>query len=350
MNLTHRDIITTLGGIRRRSVSSSATTRRTSSLLGLKHEDEGKEEEEEEDDDDVDILVLLDAFKAVLHTSLVKTVPRWRPTLTPFIRQTVRDAVWNSRTPYEDPNNVNDDTYNRSNSSNNNNNDIDIDRRRSQTGKLSYESRPLYAAVHIRGGDGPFKSTINERIQQVFYDITSVIEQWLKDDGVVDHHMSDRLVRTVTTTTTTKAMSTTTNVTTPIGLYIATDINNIHQHKVFQSEAMNLTDFLYEEYQLNLTIFFQKDTLRDATTTTTMAKSRMTTRPTNIAVRKKKDDTGTRQEEEEPTATSLLGGMLYGDIFWDIQVCVCATIGFVGSHRSTFSNLIRSHRLGDDPC
>ena len=251
-NLTHRDLVATLGA------GSS------------------KDVEEEE------LLVLLDSYRALLHPSLGDRVP-WRPKMTQFIRRTVRNAVGDSRTQH-----------------------------------INKNGWPTnYAAIHIRTGDGPFKRIVDTTIRQVLSDITPVILNWLKHNtnGTSDNDAV--------------APST-------IGLYVATDLANFRDHKVFVIETTNLTNVVYEQYHVHLTIMSQGDVGGGLVESASGG-----------------GKTPTLSSTTNTVSSSLLhgGGMLlYADAFWDIQVCVCAPIGFKGTARSTFSHLIRLHRTANDPC
>jgi len=264
LNVTYRDIVKTLVGTYSPSSSSMP-----SSSHGLQT---GIEQEE-----DPDILVVLDGFKATIDLSLMETTPPWTPTMIPFIRHTVRDVVTVS------------DRHDYTNSTHADNSNWP----------------PVYAAVHIRGGDGSFVSTVDETIRQVLEGITEVILEWLKGNSQSLQKGAD-------------SMST-------IGLYVATDIKNLQDNVVFKSEEVRLKTLLKMEHEINLLILFQKDSMGA--------------------------DTEWGQDSQTiRTATSLLGGMLYADIFWDIQVCACAPIGFRGSGNSTFSKLIGLHRSSDYRC
>ena len=74
------------------------------------------------DEEEEDLLVLLDSFKASFHPSLEERV-QWRPRMTPFIRQTVREAVGGSS--------------------------------KEHFNKNGWPTN--YAAIHIRTGDGPYQ-------------------------------------------------------------------------------------------------------------------------------------------------------------------------------------------------
>jgi len=264
LNMTYRDIIKTLAG-----------TRSPSSPSILSSSSEGLSRREVEDPD---ILVFLDTFKTQFHKSLYNTIPKCVPTMTPFIRQTVRDAVLVS------DENVHIDTV--------------------RPGSSSWPR--FYAAVHIRGGDSIFALAIDETIRHVFKGITDVIVQWLKENSQ--------------SLPTAESMPT-------IGLYVATDIKNIRKQSIFKIETLRLQTLLRKEHGVDLMILFQKHSLP--------------TGPPKKKNKKKKK----KNSETDPTATSMLGGLLYADLFWDIQVCACAPIGFQGSSpRSSLSKLMQVHR------
>jgi hypothetical protein len=162
-----------------------------------------------------------------------------------------------------------------------------------QTIRTAVADWPPYAAIHLRAGDGPFKLRIDETIRRVLQGIAVVILEWLKK--YITH----------------SAPST-------IGLYVATDLESFRTHKLFVAEIANLTTVLAEQHHVNLTLL----SLSDLGSTTI----------------------GGIATAASVTPLSLLGGMLYGDIFCDIQVAVCAPIGFSGSVGSTLSQLMARHR------
>jgi len=168
-----------------------------------------------------------------------------------------------------------------------------------------------YAAVHIRGSDGNFVGYIDRTISKVFWATAVEIDKWVENTA----HDLPRTTRVSSSA---------------IGLYVATDLKDLRNYPVFQSYAMNFTRDMYEKHQLKVTLFFQEDIFTVSNNSTT----------------------GTKEvvDQATKTATSVLGGMLYADLFWDIQVCVCATIGFSGSPGSTFSDMISAYRSGGDPC
>jgi len=161
----------------------------------------------------------------------------------------------------------------------------------------------FYAAVHIRGGDDHFLSAIDETIQYVFKGITAVIVKWLKGN-------SHRLPKEESIPV--------------VGLYIATDAKNIHQNPAFSIEALKLRSLLTEEHNVHLILLFPEDSLGTGGSW--------------------KNKTKKKDPKAHPTVTSMLGGILYADLFWDIQVCACAPIGFVGSQYSTLSSLMQGDR------
>lgn len=156
-----------------------------------------------------------------------------------------------------------------------------------------------YVAMHLRTGDGPFLSKIHETIATAFAKVLQVVSEWV----------------TVGTTTPplvgTSAMPSW-NETRSIGLYVATDLKDFRRHDEFSKQASHLADTLYHHHAINLTIWSQSDMVGNT--------------------------------------TDLLGGILYADIFWDMQVAVCGDVGFVGTNGSTFTRLIQEHRMAEDSC
>jgi len=265
LNVTYRDIVKTLAG-KRLSSSPSMSSSSSRGLQTVVEQEEGP-----------DIFVFLDAFETQIDSSLFKTAPRWAPTMTPSLRQTVHDAVIVS--------NHHDHTTTHYDES---------------------DWLPVYAAVHIRGGDGVFVSASGDTIRKVFKGISAGILKWLNGNSQFVAKAGSRPT---------------------IGLYVATDIKNIQDNLLFKIEAWRLKNLLKRVHDVNLMFFYKENSMG--------------------AVAGEQTDPETNR-----TVTSILGGILYGDLFWDIQVCACAPIGFFGSGRpfSSFSKLIGLHRLSDHRC
>jgi hypothetical protein len=191
--------------------------------------------------DPSDILVFLDTYFTPYHPSVRAAVPMWQPRLAPSIVQAVQGTVakW-----------------------------------------------PPYAAIHLRAGDGGFKSRVESTIRNSFQGVTKIIMQWLNANQERDRHQT-------------------------IGLYVATDLENFHQHEVFAAAAANLTKAVYESHQVKMRVLSRK----------------------NVG-----------------NATKVLGGILYADIFLDMQLSACAPMGFQPSSRSTFSSLIATYRSSGSGC
>jgi hypothetical protein len=141
---------------------------------------------------------------------------------------------------------------------------------------------PPYVAIHVRTGDGPFKQRSEMTIRKVFHGVTKLILDWLE----LNQESLDEYNRT-------------------IGLYVATDLPNFRRHVVFAAEASNLTETIFQQHHVTLTLLSL-------------------------------ENVGNRRV--------VLGGMLYADIFMDLEIPVCAPIGFQGSAGSTFSGLITLSR------
>ena len=191
--------------------------------------------------DPSDLLVFLDTFFTPYHPSVHEAVPGWRPRLAPSILQAVQGTVakW-----------------------------------------------PPYAAIHLRAGDGPFLSRVEETIRKSFQGVTKVIMKWLNANQERDPHQT-------------------------IGLYVATDLVDFRKHNVFAAEVTDLKNAVYESHQVKMLVLSGKDV---------------------------------------GSATKVLGGILYADIFLDMQLSACAPIGFQPSSGSTFSGLISTYRLSVGVC
>jgi hypothetical protein len=146
-------------------------------------------------------------------------------------------------------------------------------------------SWPPYAAIHVRTGDGPFKQRSETTIRKVFQGVTNLILNWLGLNHRSLHPHNRR-----------------------IGLYVATDLPFFRQHMVFAAEVATLTETVFQQYNVAVTILSHE----------------------NVGI-----------------ATDLLGGMLYTDIFLDLQIPVCAPIGVQGSPGSSFSSWITLYRRAE---
>ena len=99
-----------------------------------------------------------------------------------------------------------------------------------------------------------------------------------------------------------------------IGLYVATDLVDFRQHKVFAAEVADLTNAVYESHQVKM-LLLSGENVGNAT-----------------------------------EVTKVLGGILYADIFLDMQLSACAPIGFKASSSSTFSGMIVAYRWSVGVC
>jgi hypothetical protein len=97
-----------------------------------------------------------------------------------------------------------------------------------------------------------------------------------------------------------------------VGLYVATDLDDFRQHPVFRVYSSQLVESIYGWHGVNVTILSRQEIFGNA--------------------------------------SQILDGILYADSFLDIQMAVCATIGFVGTVGSSFSNLINDHRGSEQEC
>ena len=145
---------------------------------------------------------------------------------------------------------------------------------------------PPYAAIHLRTGDGPFKLRVEQTIRDSFQGVTAVIMDWLDANRLRNRHEN-------------------------IALYVATDLDNFREHDVFAAAAANLTNAVYQSHHVNLVVL---------------------------------------SLENVGNATEVLGGILYSDIFLDMQIATCAPIGFQMSYFSSFSDMISTYRLSDSVC
>lgn len=210
-----------------------------------------------------DILVFLDSFVVSYHESIYKAVPMWRPRLAPSIRQAVlkyKDQIM-----------------------------------------VATMGRPKqYAAIHLRAGDGSFQNPerISETIHTVWSNVTNIILQWLSSTTTSSFLPSNKVV---------------------VGLYVATDFENFHNHTEFWNQARLSQERIYQKYQTNVTIYTQASMWEE-------------------------------EQEAKKNATHYLSGLPYADAFWDIQMAVCAPIGFIGTKGSSFSYLIDDHRGAQQEC
>jgi hypothetical protein len=97
-----------------------------------------------------------------------------------------------------------------------------------------------------------------------------------------------------------------------IGLYIATDIDNFRNHEPLMTEVSNLTEIIYHHHQVGLMLL-----------TVTDVRNR----------------------------TEVLDGLLYTDLFLDMQLAVAAPIGFQGTSQpfqSSLSRFIENARLWEE--
>jgi hypothetical protein len=167
---------------------------------------------------------------------------------------------------------------------------------------------PYYAAIHVRGGDGYFKNpqVLEQTIRHTLGDVAMILSQWLS---------SGPLSTTASNASTTFGGVTSTSQTEKlhdaIGMYVATDLDDFRNHPVFRAESVQILESLYDRHGVNITIFSQQDV---------------------------------------GNATQILSGILYADVFLDMQLAVCASIGFVGTSGSTFSDMIHQHRQSEQEC
>jgi hypothetical protein len=165
-----------------------------------------------------------------------------------------------------------------------------------------------YAAIHVRAGDGYFKNpqVLEQTIRHTLGDVAMVLSQWLS---------SGPLSTTASNASTTVGGVTSTSQTEKlhdaIGLYVATDLHDFRNHPVFRAESVQILESLYDRHGVNITIFSQQDV---------------------------------------GNATQILNGILYADVFLDMQLAICASIGFVGTSGSTFSDMIHQHRQSEQEC
>jgi hypothetical protein len=139
---------------------------------------------------------------------------------------------------------------------------------------------PAYAAVHIRGGDGRFKKEekLKESITTAMDHISLQLTEW---SGNHSHEVDT------------------------VGLYVATDVNDLFDHPRMIHEVEELLDSIRNSG--NVTVEFLSGK-------------------------------GISNETES------LGDLRYAGVFMDIQMAACATIGYIGTEGSTFSQLIQDHR------
>jgi len=151
---------------------------------------------------------------------------------------------------------------------------------------------PPYAAVHVRTSDNTFRENRNGTIPIVFERATKSILEWFHEKSMSGDGNGDRPET--------------------IGLYVATDAPSFQTDEVFLEAIGKLTEALYQTHGTKVRILSRADA---------------------------------------GNVTDLLGGMLYADLFWDLQAASSAQIAFEGSieipglrFRSTFSKFIRSMR------
>ncbi len=137
-----------------------------------------------------------------------------------------------------------------------------------------------YAAIHIRGGDGWFAEELKlqETITTAMFRISMQLTEWLRYHG--------ESVKVV-------------------GLYVATDVNDLSNHTVMAREIPKLVNNIQNSNNTLVELLWGRDLTQDL---------------------------------------QALEGMRYANVFLDIQMATCATIGFVGTEGSTFSLLIYDHR------
>ena len=164
---------------------------------------------------------------------------------------------------------------------------------------------PYYASIHLRASDGPFPGLLNQTIQHVLGEATILISQWLSGAQATNTSSSTEVRGAMDKSRGHKRLES-------VGLFIATDLENFRDHPTFRSESLKLLQSIYDRHGVNVTILSQQDI---------------------------------------GNATQILNGMLYADIFMDIQMSVCATIGYVPtSTQSSFSLLIEEHRQSEQEC
>lgn len=166
-----------------------------------------------------------------------------------------------------------------------------------------------YASVHIRGSDGYFKDSKRKAINLVLNLAGLSINEW------IENHKPEAN----TTTTTTKSTKT-------IGLFVATDIPNLRTNNVFQKKTSTLTKSLKDRHGIDLKLLFSDDN--------------------------NGNDGGSPAQKEEPHVEALFdpnhtGWVGYPGVFLDQQLAACATIGFMGTEGSSFSNFIKELRKDD---
>jgi GDP-fucose protein O-fucosyltransferase len=162
-----------------------------------------------------------------------------------------------------------------------------------------------YAAIHLRAGDGPFTDPrlMERTIRHVMRNMTIVLSEWLSASLATE--ISNATVGEVANT------SQRPNRYDTVGLYVATDLDDFRDHPIFHSESSKMLDSIYFQHGVNVTILSQRDI---------------------------------------GNATQILNGILYANDFFDVQMAVCASIGFVGTDRSSFSSLINQHRKSEQEC
>jgi hypothetical protein len=150
---------------------------------------------------------------------------------------------------------------------------------------------PAYAAVHIRGGDGHFRKDekLNDTITTAMDHISLQLTKWLL--------LSKNYINNSEPVDT-------------VGLYVATDVKGLFNRTAMIREVKDLVDSLHKTSGGNTTVevLSSKDIVNE---------------------------------------TQSLGNLRYASLFMDIQMAACATIGYIGTEGSTFSQLIQDHRHGN---
>mmetsp|Transcript_23064 Transcript_23064/g.51346 ORF Transcript_23064/g.51346 Transcript_23064/m.51346 type:complete len:148 (-) Transcript_23064:78-521(-) len=140
---------------------------------------------------------------------------------------------------------------------------------------------------------------------------------------------------------------------TEIGLFVATDIPNLHRDKVFRNITSTLKRTLKENHGIDLRFLF-RDLYPERS-------SNRWRKKTISLVRNDSDaDAASPGAARDPSRKGPLSEAKalfdrknnphwvgYPGIFLDQQLAACATIGFVGTDRSTFSKLIEELRKDD---
>lgn len=141
---------------------------------------------------------------------------------------------------------------------------------------------PAYGAVHIRGGDGWFaeEHKLQETIVVAMNNITDQILAWLNGAGDGE---------------------------TSVGLYVATDVRDLFNHTVMAQEVVAMVERIQNATNPSVIVDFLSG-------------------------------------EELSNKFQIRSDLRYSNIFLDLQMAVCATVGFVGTEGSTFSYSIQKHR------